>query len=243
MTFGDGSAAVTQASPLFTHTYNNPGDYTAKLTVTDSIGQVSTNSARVIISVASAGPPQLTGVVSQMVHGTVGTFEVQLFPLLNGKRGVECRSSASLGAGNYTIVFGFANPLTSVTRASVASHDPMTGTGSVSTSMINTANPQQYIVNLTGVSNQQYITVNLTGVHDSTGASGDIPGPQMGVLIGDVDASGRVDSTDVFQVRQQTLQNANVNNFRTDLDASGRIDSTDVFIDRQHTLTSLPTPP
>ena len=63
---------------------------------------------------------------------------------------------------------------------------------------------------------------------------------RMDVLLGDVDASGRVDSTDVFQARQQTLQNANSFNFRMDVDESGRIDSTDVFMTRQQTLTSLP---
>jgi hypothetical protein len=62
----------------------------------------------------------------------------------------------------------------------------------------------------------------------------------MGVLLGDVNGSSRVDSTDVFQVRQQTLQNANSSNFRMDVDVSGRIDSTDVFIVRQQTLTALP---
>jgi hypothetical protein len=50
----------------------------------------------------------------------------------------------------------------------------------------------------------------------------------MGVLLADVDASGRVDSTDIF---------------RMDVDASGRIDSTDVFITQQQSLTSLPSPP
>jgi PKD repeat protein len=237
MTFGDGSNAVTQASPLFTHTYNNAGDYTARLTVTDSIGQVSTNSAQVGISVASAGPPQLTGVVSQMTHGTVGTFEVQLFPLINGKRGVECRSSASLGAGNYTIVFGFANPLTSVTGASVI------GTGSVSSSMINSANPQQYIVNLTGVANQQYITVNLTGAHDSIGHSGDIPGPQMGVLIGDTTASGLVNSSDIAQTQSQSGQVVTASNFREDVTVNGSINSSDIAFVQSKSGTGLPSSP
>ena len=62
----------------------------------------------------------------------------------------------------------------------------------------------------------------------------------MGVLLGDVDASGRVDSTDVYQVRQQSLQNTNSSNFRMDVDGSGRIDSTDVYIVRQQTMTALP---
>jgi hypothetical protein len=179
---------------------------------------------------------QLTAAASRKIHGSAGTFDVNL--PLSGTLGVECRSSA----GNYTLVFTFLNNLTSVASVSVSS-----GTGSVNSTVLGpnaslnlTAN--QYQVNLTGVSNQQYITVTLHTVQDSAGNTGDVVGPQMGVLIGDVDASGRVDSTDVFQVRQQTLQNANSSNFRADVDASGRIDSTDVFITRQQTLTSLPSP-
>jgi hypothetical protein len=82
------------------------------------------------------------------------------------------------------------------------------------------------VSNTTTNNNDGTVTTNVT-----------IP---MSVLLGDVDASRRVDSTDVFQVRQQTLQNANSSNFRMDVDVSGRIDSNDVFITRQQTLTSLP---
>jgi hypothetical protein len=52
--------------------------------------------------------------------------------------------------------------------------------------------------------------------------------------------SGRVDSADVFQVRQQSLQAVNASNFRMDVDETGRIDSTDLFITRQQDLTGLP---
>jgi hypothetical protein len=62
----------------------------------------------------------------------------------------------------------------------------------------------------------------------------------MGVLLGDVNASGRVDAADVSSVRQQTLQTIGVSNFRNDINASGRIDAADVSIARQQTLTSLP---
>jgi hypothetical protein len=45
-------------------------------------------------------------------------------------------------------------------------------------------------ISVPGQSNQReqrpkYITVTLNGVLDATGASGDVVGPQMGVLIGD----------------------------------------------------------
>jgi len=179
-------------------------------------------------------------VVSRLTHGS-GTFDVSL--PLTGTRGVECRSSASLGAGNYELVFTFPNLLSSVTSASVTAHNPTSGTGTVSSSTIDSSDHHNYIVNLTNVSNAQYITVTLNNVLDAASNNGNVTGPQMGVLIGDVDASGRVDSTDVFQVRQQTLQNVNSSNFRTDVDASGRIDSTDVFITRQQSLSSLPSSP
>jgi hypothetical protein len=62
----------------------------------------------------------------------------------------------------------------------------------------------------------------------------------MGVLIGDVNGSGRVDAADVSSVRQQTLQAVNGTNFRNDINTSSRIDAADVSIARQQTLTSLP---
>jgi hypothetical protein len=53
--FGDGATAV-QSSPAFSHTYINAGDYTARLTVTDSAGRTSTNDANVVIHATSASP-------------------------------------------------------------------------------------------------------------------------------------------------------------------------------------------
>jgi hypothetical protein len=132
------------------------------------------------------------------------------------------------------MIFNFLNNLTSVANASVTA-----GTGSITSSSIG-PNPNQYTVNLTGVANQQNITVTLTGVQDSAGNNGPIISPQMGVLIGDVNGSARVDAADVSSVRQQTLQTISTANFRNDINASGRIDAADVSIARQQTLTSLP---
>jgi hypothetical protein len=87
--------------------------------------------------------------------------------------------------------------------ASVIGHDPAGGTGTVFSS--STTGPKQYTVNLTNVSNAQYIQVALNNVVDSAGNSGNVTGPQMGVLVGDVNASGRIDAADVSIARQQTL--------------------------------------
>jgi PKD repeat protein len=56
-TFGDGSAAVTQSTPTISHTYNATGNYGATLSVTDSRGALSTNTAEVIIMVSAAPTP------------------------------------------------------------------------------------------------------------------------------------------------------------------------------------------
>jgi hypothetical protein len=132
-------------------------------------------------------------------------------------------------------VFTFANPLASVGGAGLSS-----GTGSVASSNIDTTDAHNYIVNLTGIANAQIIAVSLANVTDSAGNFSGAVSIQMGVLLGDVNASGRVDAADVSAVRQQTLQNITSSNFRNDINASGRIDAGDVSIARQQTLTSLP---
>jgi hypothetical protein len=228
--FGDGTAPVTQASPMFSHVYNSNGDYPARLTATDPCGKTSTNAAQLVISVGST----FNQAVSHKVHALAGPFDINL--PLTGVAGNECRSG---GANNdYTIIYTFDRNLFSVGSATV-SHGVGGGTGSVSSQTFG-PNANQYTVSVTNVSNAQHLSVTLNDVHDSAGAILNNSIARMDVLLGDVDASGRVDSTDVFQVRQQTLQNASPSNFRTDVDTSGRIDSTDVFITRQQTLTSLP---
>lgn len=164
--------------------------------------------------------------VSRLIHGTAGAFDVNL--PLTGTPGIECRQGRP--SGNYLVVLTFAAPVTF--RSATLTVE---GTGSISSTSGSGTN--QISVNLTNVSNVQTITVKLLGVSDGVYAN-DIAVP-MGILIGDIDASGRVDSTDVFHVRQKSLQSTNGSNFRDDVDESGRIDSTDVFIVRQDSLTAL----
>jgi hypothetical protein len=54
--FGDGSLAVTQSTPTISHLYTRNGVYPARLTVTDSRGLQSTNTAQVVIQVGRARP-------------------------------------------------------------------------------------------------------------------------------------------------------------------------------------------
>ncbi|MBA3884034.1 MAG: hypothetical protein H0X73_15330 [Chthoniobacterales bacterium] len=98
----------------------------------------------------------------------------------------------------------------------------------------------QVTVNLTGVSNAQHLIVMLNGVRDSAGAvSNNLPA-RMDVLRGDVNATGRTDSSDVTLVKQQNAKAPTQTTFRTDVNCSGRIDSSDVKVTQQASGTALP---
>ncbi len=174
-------------------------------------------------------PVQLVSVVSRKTHGDAGTYDVAL--PLTGNPGIECRSG---GASNdYRLVFTFVNN-TTVASASVTG-----GMGSVSSSSLG-PNPNQYTVNLTGVTNAQYLTVTLNGALDSTGNSGNVVGPRMGVLIGDTTSDGFVNSADIAQAKSQSGQLVTGSNFREDVTIDGNLNSGDIALVKSKSGTALP---
>ena len=208
-------------------------------------GQRDNGEPPATYTVAGSISCALTSVVSRMTHGTITPpFDINL--PLTPPRGVECRSSALLGAGNYMLVFTFANNLSSVANATVTSHDPATGTGSVSGSGLG-PNPNQYTVNLTNVSTGQYITVTLNSVLDVLGNGGNVLSPQMGVLVGDVNFNGVASNADVSLVKAQVAAGASVgpSNFQDDINANGVISNADVSLTKAQVAAGaqLPSPP
>src|SRR2546430_8268562 len=147
------------------------------------------------------------------MHGGLSPFDIDL--PLTGTPGVECRSGGA--NGDYSIVFTFTNPLTSVVSAS-------TSCGSVSTSMTDSSDAHRYIVNITGVTgacNTQYITITLTGVLDNQGNTLASATATMGVLLGDVTGNGSVSNTDVAATKAQVAAPVTASNFRNDVNANG----------------------
>lgn len=170
---------------------------------------------------------QLVSAVSRKTHGTAGTFGIDLPQTV--KPGIECRSGGPMN--NYTIVFTFAH------QVSVGGAAITRGTGTATDfSVVN----NQVTVHLSGVTNAQTIDVTLANVSDGTN-SRDVS-VQMGVLLADVDGTGRVDGNDVSGVQSHTRQTANSTNCRYDVDASGRIDGNDVSTTQSMTRSALPPP-
>jgi PKD repeat protein len=226
-TFGD-TTQVTQASPTVSHTYTTAGTYSARVRVTTTSGVTSSNIAEQIITVNSAGPPQVVSIVSRLTHGLAGDFDIVL-PQPPATRAVECRSAG----GSYKLVFTFLNNLTSVTSASVTA-----GAGSIGTALLG-PNLNQYTVNLTGVTSGQSTTVKLTNAQDSTGATGDVTAI-LGVLIGDVSNNAVVSNTDVSSIKAQVGASVTTSNFRNDVTINGVISNTDVSTTKAVVGTTLP---
>jgi len=115
--FGDGSAPVTQSSPNFSpHTYSNAGTYPARLTVKDTVGQVSNNAAEIVVTVSSPKPdlivsaltasnnqaPQgskvtLTATIKNQGNASAGASQTQF--LLDGKTQIALVNTAGLAPG------------------------------------------------------------------------------------------------------------------------------------------------
>ena len=132
--------------------------------------------------------------------------------------------------GDYEVVFTFGSPVT-VSGATVSA-----GTGMVSLVSGNGSNT--ITVDLTGVANAQYLTVKLLCVDDGMNLGS--VSATMGVLIGDVDATGMVGSTDVSITKMEVGNAVGVGNFRMDVLANGSINSSDVSSVKLKSGTGLP---
>jgi hypothetical protein len=170
---------------------------------------------------------------SELNHGSAGPFAIDL-PLWAGAagpgRGVECRNASG---GGYTIVFNFTNPITAV--------GGVTSTCGTATAAIGTDNHQVLVSLSAGSCNVQYITVQLNNVWDGTNTIS--PAVTFGLLIGDTNGNGTVNSSDVAQTTSQSGMAACPPNFRTDVNVDGNINSSDVTLVKSNVGKTLPTLP
>jgi hypothetical protein len=177
-------------------------------------------------TVCSSGNIEPVVAVSRKRQGSAGNFDVDL--PLTGKPGIEDRSGGT--SANYQLIATFTVPV----NVQQVTGNPGTGaTASVSNFAVHHS---QVIVNLTNVSNAQTLSVNLIGVTGGTRSGNVIP---MSVLIGDTNADGVVNSTDVSQTQAQSGNRVTQSNFREDVNADGTINSTDVALVQSKLGTAL----
>jgi len=166
--------------------------------------------------------PAVQTAFSRKLHAGI-PFDIPL--PMTGPAGVECRSSG----GAHTIIVNFPSAVT-IAGATVTS-----GTGTVGTA---TASGSQVTVTLTGVTNAQTITVTLNTVSDGTN-TGDIP-ISMRVLVGDTNANGVVNASDVTQTKSRLGATIDATNFRSDINLSGTFTASDTALVKANLGTAAP---
>ncbi len=170
--------------------------------------------------------PNLGSAVSRKVHGAAGAFDIDL--PLSGAPGIEDRIGQGPNGNAHRVIVNFVAPVT-FTSAAITS-----GTGAV-TATSTTAN--QVMIDFTAP-NAQTLTLKLFGVNDGTGP-GDIAIP-ISLLLGDVNASGSVNATDISEAKAPSGVTTTSNNFRLDVTANGAINSSDISAIKANSGTNLP---
>ena len=182
------------------------------------------------VSFPSVLPPlALSAVVSRKLHGTSGLYDLAIDPLIP-IAGLVTVESRVIGSG-HDIIFQFDGPATSVgtvTAVDAAANAVGAATAAVSGNDV--------IVTLTGVADNRRLTVAITDVNGA-GVNASV---SIGFLVGDVNNTGSVNSSDISGVKARSGQSTDASNFKFDVNASGAINSSDISAVKARSGLTMP---
>ena len=203
-------AGATNASYSFTTVAGDNGAQFA-CHVSDYGGWVLTDPATLTVN----QPPTLTTVVSRKVHGSAGTFDLNLNldPLANPT--VEPRSG-----GPTQLIFTFNKNVAAADGTLSANEFTLTN-ATYSSSSISASN---LTLNLTSVPDQSKVMVVLNGISDLAGnALAGTNAVRIRALYGDINQSGTVTIGDMQAAKNNLGRTLTTTNFLCDVNLSGGI--------------------
>jgi hypothetical protein len=228
VTFPHVLAASTPNSGSASVTLPDVSSSMARIKV-EAVGNIYFDISDTNFTITPSATFALSSAVSRKTHGSAGTFNVTI-PLA-GSLGIENRTAGP--EGSHTLVVTFNREITSGNAAVT------NGSGAVSGSPV--VSGSTMTVNLTGVTDAQVLTVTLQNVTDTSAQVLPDTTFNVGFLVGDVNGSGGVTSSDVGQVKSLSGQTVTSENFRSDINASGGISATDIGIVKSRSGAVLPT--
>ncbi|MEQ1517246.1 MAG: dockerin type I domain-containing protein, partial [Usitatibacteraceae bacterium] len=202
------------ASPLTVTGLTNGVLYTCAAFAINAIG-TSAASTNVTVTPSATAPLALTRVVSRKTHTGIDAFDVVIDSSLpiTGPISVEPRA---IGAG-HTVHFQFNNAINSAGTLSVVDAASLPIPASVATA------GNDVVVTIPALADSKRATISLIGVNGALNASA-----SLGFLVGDVNESRTVNSSDISATKARSGQTTTALNFRFDVNTSGSINSSDI---------------
>ena len=168
------------------------------------------------VDVLLVPPVSLLAVQSRITHGAAGTFDLPIDRTqpITGAVTVEPRTINAA----HQIVFQFDGPIVVAGNAMAVN-----GSGFAIGAIATSPSANEVTVTVTNISNSSRATISLSGVNNAVSATA-----SAGFLIGDVNNSRSVNSSDISSVKARSGQTTDLTNFKFDLNASGAINSSDI---------------
>ena len=215
------------SSPITVTGLTNGTTYNCVAHASNAQGPSAASNA-VNVTPMSGSLPSQTKVVSRKTHGSKGDHGLVLDAgqPIGGNVSVEPRS---IGAG-HQIVFTFDAPVVSHGVPSAFDEN-----GAAIGTLIPTISGNDVLLTVTGVPDNKRVKFVLPGVNG--GGDGAV---SLGFLIGDVNNSRSVSSSDVQQMQAHSGQSVDATNFRFDLNATGTITAADVSAVKSRAPRALP---
>ena len=215
-------------SPLTVAGMTNGASYACNVFAHNAAGD-SADSATVNVTPSALPPLALATVVSRKTHGTAGDFDVAInsAALIGGSVDVEPRTIG----GGHRMVFTFNNPITVAGSVTVVDSLGAAVGAATLTSLGN-----EVFVTLTGVADNKRVTVTLTNVNAVLTPFS----VSLGFLVGDVNNTRSVNSSDISGVKARSGQTTTSLNFNFDVNTTGAVNSSDISAVKARSGLTLP---
>ena len=205
-----GFTASAATSPITVTGLTNGTSYNCRVAATNVVG-TGPASAPVTVTPSAAVTLTLVSVQSRKTHGVAGTFDIALdtTQAINGAVSMEPRI---IGAG-HTLVFQF--------------NDTITATGTVTPSAGSASaviSGTDVVVTLLNIVDNRRASVTLTGVNGTALSAF----AAIGFLVGDVNGTRSVNSSDISAIKARSGQSTTSANFQFDVNATGAINASDI---------------
>jgi RHS repeat-associated protein len=186
-----------------------------------------------VFTALSADALTLTAVQSRKAHGATGDFDIPIdtSQTIGGLPTVESRV---IGAG-HQIVFQFDGGISRPGTAT-ATDEKGLPVGTVTASV---SGENDVVVTLTNVPDVKFVTLSLVNVNGSLSP----PPVSIGFMVGDVNNTLSVNSSDISGVKARSGQTTTSLNFKFDVNLTGSINSSDISAIKARSGTVMPIVP